>query len=149
MTLQKRAIIHILSIFFLALVCFPVTALAAPEKKLDFLVRFFDLNERAFAYHRHCLSQKEVINPDFLRTLELVADGLLAESKIDSPNLKLEYIRARILERRYHIQYRLDRANMSDRCYSEEALKSKAHYLEFSRYNKPEIRKFIDKETYD
>ena len=85
---------------------------ASQNKKYDFLLRFFDFNEAAFAYHRHCLSVSDAINPKFLRTLELVADALFDEMQKEHPRMKPEYIKAKILERRYNIQYKLDHANI-------------------------------------
>ena len=58
-----------------------------------------------------------------------------------------EQIKAKILERRYHIQYRLDHAHMKEGCYSPSAESAKAHYEEFSRYNTKEISRFIDEKT--
>lgn len=125
--------------------CAPANA--APQKKIDFLLYFFDMNEAAFAYHRHCLSQTDTINARFLRTLEFVADELLIESEKNSPRADPEYIRNKILERRYNIQYRTDHAHMNEGCSSKSSIKAKEHYQEFSNYKEPAIRKFIDERT--
>ncbi|MAI62918.1 MAG: hypothetical protein CBB87_10640 [Micavibrio sp. TMED27] len=132
----------------IAIVVFqPTIANAAPQKRIEFLLYFFDINESAFAYHRHCLSQTEELNTTFLQTLEFVADELFDEAKKNEPKTKPEYIKTKILERRYNIQYRLDHANMKDGCYSQASLKAKEHYQEFSNYNTSQIRKFIDERT--
>ena len=146
-TLQKRVFIRILLALIMVLVFYPATTNAAPPTKFDFLMRFYDMNEASFAYHRHCLSQAEAINPTFLKTLEFVADELFAESKKDNPKMKPEYIKTKILERRYNIQYRLDHANMKEGCYSQASLTAKEHYQEFSNYKISDIRKFIDEKT--
>lgn len=131
----------------MVLVLYPATSNAAPPKKIDFLLRFYDMNEAAFAYHRHCLSKSDAINGTFLRTLEFVADELFAEAKKNKPKTDPEYIKTKILERRYNIQYRLDHANMNEGCYSQASLTAKEHYQEFSNYKKSEIRKFINEQT--
>ncbi len=147
--LQKRAYIRISLLLILVLFFYPAITNAAPSTKIDFLIRFYDMNESAFAHHRHCLSTKEPINPTFLKTLEFVADELFAESKKDNPKINPEYIKNKILERRYNIQYRLDHANMKEGCYSQASLVAKEHYQEFSNYNTSQIRKFIDEQTND
>ena len=125
----------------------PTIANAAPQKRIEFLLYFFDMNESAFAYHRHCLSQTEELNATFLRTLEFVADELFDEAKKNDPKMNPEHIKTKILERRYNIQYRLDHANMKDGCYSQASMTAKEHYQEFSNYNTSQIRKFIDEQT--
>jgi len=144
----ERIVIRILWSLLLVVAFCPI-AIAASPTKFDFLMRFYDMNETAFAYHRHCLSTTEAINPTFLKTLEFVADELFIESIKNNPKMKPEYIKNRILERRYNIQYRLDHANMKDGCYSQASLTAKEHYQEFSNYKNSEIRKFIDEQTKD
>ena len=148
MAASKRTITRTL-LTLLLIVAFCPLAYAAPQKRIDFLLYFFDMNESAFAYHRHCLSRTEDINETFLRTLEFVADELFAEAKKEEPKTNPEYIKTKILERRYNIQYRLDHANMKEGCYSEASEIAKEHYQEFSNHNKSEIRKFIDERTGD
>lgn len=131
----------------MVLALFPTTTHAAPETKFSFLMRFYDLNEEAFAYHRHCLSKKGAINSTFLSTLEFVADELFAVSIEYNPKMEPDHIKAKILERRYKIQYGLDRANMNEGCYSKPSLRAKEHYKEFSNYDEVAIRKFIDDNT--
>lgn len=126
---------------------FTPTIYAAQQTRIDFLLRFFDLNERAFAYHRHCLSRAERINPKFLKTFEFVADELFEEAQKNEPNTKPEYIKTKIIERRYNIQYGLDHAHIQHGCHTQDIEIAKAHYEEFSRYNIQEIRDFIDKEA--
>ena len=112
-------------------------------------MRFYDLNETAFAYHRHCLSSQGVINERFLKTLEVVADELFFEAQKNDPAMSPEHIKTKILERRYKIQYKLDHVNMNEGCYSQDSLLAKEHYEEFSNYQKPAILKFIDDNTLD
>ncbi len=69
----KKSIIRI-TLTVLLMMAFCSSASADSSKKFEFLLRFFDLNEAAFAYHRHCLNRTENINETFLRTLEFVAD---------------------------------------------------------------------------
>ena len=142
----ERIIIRILWALLLTVALCPI-AVAAPSTKFNFLMRFYDMNEAAFAYHRHCLSETEAINPIFLKTLEFVANELIAESIKDTPKMRPEYIKTKILERRYSIQYSLDRANIKEGCYSQASLTAKEHYQEFSNYKNSEIRKFIDEQT--
>lgn len=112
---KKKIMRMALSILLMAAFC-PL-AHAAPQKRMDFLLYFFDMNEAAFAYHRHCLSRSGGINETFLRTLEFVADELFTEAKKEDPKTNPEYIKTKILERRYNIQYKLDHANMKEGCY--------------------------------
>lgn len=142
----KRTITRAL-LTLLLIVAFCPFAHAVPQKRIDFLLYFFDMNESAFAYHRHCLSRTEDINETFLRTLEFVADELFAEAKKNEPKIDPEYIKTKILERRYNIQYRLDHANINEGCYSKASITAKEHYQEFSHYKLPAIHKFIEERT--
>lgn len=105
------------------------------------------MNEAALAYHRHCLSRTEKINKTFLSTLEFVADELLAQAEKDDPQMDLDYIKGKILQRRYNIQYKLDYTHMKDGCSSTAINMAKTHYQEFSRYNRQEISQFINDST--
>lgn len=125
----------------------PAIANAAPQKRIEFLLYFFDMNESAFAYHRHCLNRTEKINTTFLKTLEFVADELFETARENTPRENPEHIKTKILERRYNIQYRLDHANIKEGCYTQASLMAKEHYQEFSNYDISEIRKFIDEQT--
>ncbi|MGB4107028.1 MAG: hypothetical protein WBK55_04460 [Alphaproteobacteria bacterium] len=124
----------------------PVAA-ALPDKKMNFLIRFFDMNEAAFAYHRHCVGPKPVIDRSFVKTMKLVADELLAKAIVDNPQAKPEEIKSTIMERRYDLQYKLDTASMQDGCNSRDALIAKAHYEEFSRFDVNQINLFIEEQT--
>lgn len=116
---------------------------AKSSNRLEFLLRFYDLNEAAFAYHRHCLSTTEGLNHTFLRTLEFVTDELFVEAQKNDPAVNPDYIKAKILERRYNEQYRLDHAHIKEGCNSQASIIAKQHYQEFSKYNETEIRKLI------
>ncbi len=105
------------------------------------------MNEAAYAYHRHCLSAEGEINKTFLRTMELVADELFDEGVKTNPSVKPEYIKARILERRYGLQYQFDSANIKEGCRSQDSERANAHYTEFSRFDRTQISHFISKET--
>ncbi len=146
MIFRKKHIICLMLVVFLVGVFCPA-ANARSSKEFVFLLRFFDLNEQAYAYHRHCLSQTERINATFLRTLELVADELFAEGRKVDPNVDPERIKAKILERRYNLQYEFDRANMKEGCSAKYKQGSQAHYEEFSRYSEEEILRFVDEQT--
>lgn len=122
-------------------------ASAAPNRKFDFLLHFFDMNEMAFAYHRHCLSPTQGINDVFLTTFNYVANELFAEAQKDKPNTSPQYIQTKILERRYNLQYRLDYQNIKNGCNTAEANMAKSHYEEFSRYSILELQKFINEKT--
>ena len=143
---SQKAIMRMLSVLLLIMAFCP-SASAGSSKKFEFLLHFFDMNEMAFAYHRHCLSRTENINETFLKALEFVADELFEEAKKDDPGINPEYIKNKLLERRYNIQYRLDYNNMKEGCYSKASMVAKEHYQEFSNYNKSEIREFIDEQT--
>jgi hypothetical protein len=65
----------------------------------------------------------------------------------DNPGIKPEQIKAKILERRYNLQYRLDNANMKEGCSSKDSQLAKTHYVEFSRFDNGEIIRFIDEKT--
>lgn len=79
--------------------------------------------------------------------MEYVADELFAEAIRDNPGIKPEQIKAKILERRYNLQYRFDNANMKEGCASQDSELARAHYTEFSRFNQAEISHFIDVQT--
>lgn len=56
----------VLSILLMTAFC--PSANAGSSQKFEFLLRFFDLNEAAFAYHRHCLSRawtRNISKPKF------------------------------------------------------------------------------------
>ncbi len=131
----------------LLMVAFCPPAYADNDTKLRFLVHFFDLNESAYAYHRHCLSPNEQLNETFLKTLTFVADELLDETVKNSPQKHPEYIKNKILERRSNIQYKLDNAHVKLGCNSPAIEEAKVHYEEFSRYSTSEISDFIDEQT--
>jgi hypothetical protein len=141
----KEDVIRIL--LFVLIVALCSVAQASPNKKFDFLLRFFDLNEAAFAYHRHCLSASEGLNETFLNTMEFVADELLDEGIKENPSIKPEQIRAKILERRYNLQYKFDNANMREGCFSKDSELAKTHYSEFSRFDRKQIENFITENT--
>jgi len=144
--LIERIIVRILLTAFLIIAFCPI-ANATDNRKFDFLLYFFDMNEAAFAYHRHCLYPSVEINQKFLNTLEFVADELFAAGIKNDPKMNSDYIKSRILERRYNIQYGLDQANMQNGCNTPETDVAKAHYEEFSRYHRKEIIKFIAQQT--
>lgn len=124
----------------------PVTH-ADSNKRFDFLMRFNDLNETAFAYHRHCLRNTGSINEKFMSTFDFVADELLDEGIKTTPHMAPEHVVQKILDRRSSIQYQLDRTNMKEGCNTQATEMAKAHYEEFSRYTRSEIRKFIKEKT--
>ena len=135
---------RLLLILLLILTYCPI-AKADPSKKFDFLISFFDMNEAAFAYHRHCLnSEQGGINENFLRTLEFVADELFAEAVKNAPQTDTEYIKSKILKRRYNIQYNLDHAHMKEGCNSSNIDMAREHYKKFSQFNIMEVKKYID-----
>lgn len=143
--LKKSCISILLAVLFIGVLA-PV-AHAKSSKKLEFLLRFYDLNEAAFAYHRHCLSTTEGLNHTFLRTLEFVTDELFSEAKKNDPEVNPDYIKAKILERRYNEQYRLDHAHIKEGCSSQAAIIARQHYQEFSKHNESAIRKLVDEQT--
>lgn len=139
----------LLTLILIAVFC-PLTSFASSptdSKKFDFLLHFFDLNEAAFAYHRHCLAPQDQLNDAFLTTLRFVADELYAETMKNSPKISTEYLKDKILERRHAIQYNLDNTNIDQGCNTAATAEAKAHYEEFSRYNNKEIGHFIDEQT--
>jgi hypothetical protein len=127
-------------------VAFSPVSSAAPNRKLDFLLRFFDMNEAAFAYHRHCLSDEE-INRTFLSTMDFVADELFDEGVKTNPSVKPDEIKTKILERRYALQYKLDNAHMKKGCQSKDSRMGQAHYNEFSHFDRAQIGDFITERT--
>ena len=121
---KKNKRIRTLLILILVIFFYPAATNAFSNQKFDFLLRFFDMNEAAFAYHRHCLSQTESINATFLKTFEMVADELFAEARKNEPNIDPKYIKAKILERRYNAQYKLDHANIREGCHSQASIEA-------------------------
>ncbi len=122
---------------------------AYSSRKFDFLLNFFDLNEAAFAYHRHCLAPAEKISPAFLKTLEIVADELFAQAIEDDPRISPKYIKTKILERRYNLQYSFDYNHMQEGCLPASIAEAKKHYQQLSSYNKTEVHNFIDEQAGD
>lgn len=110
-------------------------------------MRLFDLNEAAFAYHRHCLSTSQNISPQFMEVLDFVANELFAEARNESPGLDPRYIRSKILERRYRIQYKLDSDHIKEGCHSAATDMAQSHYEAFSNYSRQDIEGFIERET--
>ena len=120
---------------------------AASTQRVQYLLHLFDMNEAAFAYHRHCVGPNEKINSKFLRGLEFVADELYEAVQEDEPEMSTEFIKSRIMERRYSIQYSFDRAHIQGGCGSREYAKAKPHYEDFSTFSVSEIRKIVRRET--
>lgn len=58
-----------------------------------------------------------------------------------------EYIKNKILERRYNIQFKLDHENMKYGCHTPAIEAAKVHYEEFSRYDRREISRFIEEQA--
>lgn len=81
--------------------------------------------------------------------MESVADKLFDESIQSNPSIMPEQIKAKILERRYNLQYRFDNANMREGCSSNDSLMAKSHYIEFSRYDRSQIDEFISSQASD
>ncbi len=111
------------------------------------MLRFFDMNEMAFAYHRHCLSDDGGLNAKFLSTMEFVADALYDESLKTNPSIRPDYIKKKILERRYNIQYKLDKDNLQNGCQSGDSQTALAHYNEFSHFSRAQIGDLITERT--
>jgi hypothetical protein len=136
---------------FLLIVAFCIApvpgANAAPSYKFGFLLRFFDFNEAAFAYHRHCLGRTEPINRNFVKAMDMVAADLYEEGVRNNPDLKPEQISSKILERKYNLQYKLDNTNMKEGCLSKDSEAAKTHYRDISRYSEAEIISLIDQKT--
>ena len=95
--------------------------------RLEKLLEFNDLNERAFAYHQHCISKSEQMNPMFSENFEQGAN-LLLNTSIEVKGWKPEYAIAQILERREGAQNFLDVHYQENGCYSPEAFTAKKHY---------------------
>ena len=131
----------------LLIAAFSPVSSAASNKKFNFLLRFFDMNEMAFAYHRHCMGGDGGINAKFLSTMEFVADALYDESLKTNPSIRPDYIKKKILERRYNIQYKLDKDNLRNGCQSGDSQTALAHYNEFSRFSRAQIGDFIVERT--
>lgn len=137
-----RIVLTILMAFALA----PI-AHASDSPRLKFLLMFFEMNEAAFAYHRHCLSTGGAIDETFLKSRDLVFQELLQEALADNPTMSPNYVRAKTMERQYNLQYRLDWANKNDGCYSKNAFIAKEHYQKLSNLEQAEILQYIDQQT--
>ena len=140
---------NILAFLLIAAFCIslPPAANAANPNKLDFLLRFFDLNEAALAYHRHCLSQGESVNQNFINAMSRVTDNLYATTASSDPRLTHEQINGKILERRYKLQYQLDNANMKEGCQTKSSRVAEQHYRQLSGYSEADINRFIEQRT--
>jgi hypothetical protein len=144
-----------LSLFLLLLVMggvFAAPAIAAAdaaqkEDRFHFLARFFDLNETAFAYHRHCISKDRLPDPVFMENLDYVANALMQEMVSEFPDKKPAQHRANIMGRRYMIQQRLDGFYYENKCDSDHALTSAAHYEQFRAIDSVAVQKFILEKT--
>jgi len=122
---------------------------ASSNKKLDFLTWFFDLNEEAFAYHRHCLGSFRSIDPMFLKTLDVVANELFIEIVKQNPDTSRDFLKSMMLKRRATIQSQLDFVSHQQGCSTREVNQARVHYNEFSQYTEKEILNFIAQRTGD
>ena len=138
--------ILLLTLLFITAIC-PAALAENNNQKFQFLLYFYDRNEEAFSYQLHCLSHEEGLNEKFLSTLRFVADELLAETIKLSPKKSPEYIRDKIIKRRYNIQHELDRVYVNLGCDSDSLDGIRNHYKEFSRYDQAEISRYIDEQT--
>jgi hypothetical protein len=102
------------------------------QTKLDKLLKFNDLNERAFAYHQHCIDKSKQMNPIFSNNFEQVANLLLHKS-IETMGWDSEYATDQILDRREKAQKFLNIHYRENGCYSPEAFKAKEHYYFISQ----------------
>ena len=142
----ERHIIRILLVLLLIAASSSI-ANAAPVPKFEFLLRFFDLNEAASAYQRHCGNPGSKVDKTFLDTMKFITDELSAQDIKENPGLETKFIQSKILERRDNLQYRLDSANIKEGCGSKDSAMAKAHYEEFSRFDREQINQFIDAQT--
>jgi len=146
--LKKRVSIKILLALLAMMVFCPTTAYAViPLSRIQFLLHFFDLNEAAYADHRHCVSETEAINDRFMKTVDFITDELLIEVQKEDPRRNEEFLRSRILERRYDLQYKLDLAHMNEGCSSPSSKQAQVHYNDFSRYSSSDVRQIIKERT--
>ncbi len=120
---------------------------ATSKQRLNLLYQFFELNEAGYAYHRHCLSSSEGINDTFSETRDFVVKELIAEAVNQQLHANKESAGRKMLELQYELQYKLDRANMADGCYSKNSMVAREHYQEFSHMDKAEILMFIDQQA--
>lgn len=134
-----------MTILFVA--AFSSIACADSKRKFDFLLRFYDLNDAAFAYQRHCLSDDGAVSQAFLRTFEFVAEELLAEAKKVNPRLDPISIKDRMQKRQESILYELDFTYMKQGCGTQAAKTASAHYERFSGLSREDVARFIDANT--
>ncbi len=102
-------------------------------KTLNSMLELNDMNERAFAYHYHCLSKSEPMNEQFLKNFEVATNELFDEC-LKNQGMKPEYIVSTITKRREHIQQKLGVYYKTNGCDSPEAMAAKDHYRAFSLF---------------
>ena len=100
--------------------------------RLDTLLRQNDLNERGFAYYKHCLSETGPVDAAFMENFQQAAGRLFDECR-ETLGWQPAYIVSHVLKRRDNIQRALDRVYMTQGCRSAEARMAEEHYRMLSR----------------
>lgn len=109
------------------------------DAHFETLLKLNDLNERAFAYHQHCLASSEPMDEDFLKNFEITTN-LLFDEGMETLGWKPEYISAQIIKRRDSLQGALNQYYQEKGCTSLEANAVQDHYSTFGNLNKNQIK---------
>jgi len=120
--------------------CTPAREHVPSKENFNVLMKLNDLNERAFAYHKHCLKNTEPMNEVFLANFEQAANMLFDESMNMFRQRRPEDIVRKILERRNSMQNTLDKIYRADGCQSSEAKTAQEHYSTFSQLGKEKVK---------
>lgn len=113
-----------------------------PYAKLDRLAQLNDLNERAYAYHQHCLQKTEPINQKFMENFAFSAN-MLTNALMEIYNWNDEFAINQILQRRRNTQNTLTQHYNTKGCQSNEGQLAQQHYISFSNINQTEIRRHL------
>ncbi len=117
------------------------------ESRQQFLTRLNDLDQVAFGYHFHCISNKQMPDPKFMRILEMVSNDLLNELMRLHPESSPGDLKRQVAERRYNIQRDLESYYYKNGCQSDGARVASKHYEEFRVLSIADVKRFIDERS--
>jgi hypothetical protein len=106
------------------------TALSVEEAQQPYalLLKFYDDNERAIAYHRYCVSNREFPPQSFIDNMNVVAVELQKQLRAHHPEKTAAEIERGLIERARYLQ-RLNTQIMHDQgCFDRWADIARRHY---------------------
>lgn len=117
----------------------------AKESRFESIVKLYDMNEMALAYHRHCVTRNALPTPKFMNNTKVITAALSGELRKQFPDKTQEEIDQEIFRRSDAIQKRMDRHFLKIGCQSEGLQKARKHYSIFGRMDEETVTSFISK----